>query len=88
MANTLQANKTGLALGGMIGVFHLCWSLLVASGFAQPLMDFIFRLHRITPVYIILPFDFLSMIELVILTGLLGYVMGYLFALLWNYFQK
>jgi Exopolysaccharide synthesis, ExoD len=36
---------------------HLLWVLLVASGWAQPLMDFVFWLHCIRPVYVIEGFD-------------------------------
>lgn len=88
MVHKLQPHETGLTLGTVIGVVHLLWSLLIAGGFAQPLLDFVFMLHRIKPVYQILPFDFLLAIGLVLITACIGYVIGYVFATIWNNLQK
>ncbi|MCX6714236.1 MAG: hypothetical protein NTX72_00275 [Candidatus Uhrbacteria bacterium] len=85
---TLQPHKTGVSFGVALGLFHLLWSFLIALGVAQPLMDFIFILHRITPVYKILPFDFVLATGLVLVTAAIGYVFGYAFAVIWNKVQK
>lgn len=84
---TLQAHKTGLALGGVLGLFHLVWSLLIALGVAQSFMDFIFMLHRIAPVYHVLPFDLSLAVGLVIVTSVIGYIVGYAFAMIRNQVQ-
>ena len=39
---TIGLNKAGLVSALLLGGFHLMWALIVASGFAQPLVDFIF----------------------------------------------
>lgn len=88
MAHKLQSHEAGLTLGTVLGVFHMIWSLLIAGGFAQPLLDFVFMLHRIKPVYQILPFDFLLAVGLVLVTACIGYVIGYAFAVVWNKVQK
>ncbi len=80
----IGVNSTGLALGLVVGGLHLLWALLVASGVAQPLMDFIFHLHFIHPVYVIEAFDPLRAVGLVLLSAACGYVVGAAFALLWN----
>lgn len=80
----IGVNSTGLALGCLLGGMHLLWALLVASGFAQPVMDFIFWLHFIRPVYVIEGFNLARAAGLVALTGVIGYAMGATFALLWN----
>ena len=81
---TIGVNSAGLALGCLFGGVHLLWVLLVASGFAQPVMDFVFSLHFIRPVYVIEGFNAARAAGLVGLTGVLGYAMGAAFALLWN----
>jgi hypothetical protein len=77
-------NRTGLVLGLVLGTMHLLWALLVAAGVAQHVMDFIFRLHFIQPVYVIEPFDPLRALALVLLSACVGYGVGAVFALLWN----
>ena len=84
----IGANRAGLALGLVLGAMHLLWALLVAAGAAQPIMDFIFRLHFIRPVYVIERFDPVLALGLVLLTAASGYCIGAGFALLWNRFHR
>lgn len=87
MKNTIGANTTGLAFGGMLGLWHFIWAVLVALGLAQPLLDTIFRLHMIQPPYAVLPFSASSAVGLVAMTFIVGYVIGWLFGVLWNSLQ-
>ena len=84
----IGVHSTGLALGCLLGGIHLLWALLVASSFAQPVMDFVFWLHFIRPVYVIEGFDLARAAGLVALTGAIGYAMGAAFALLWNQLHR
>lgn len=85
---TLPSHKTGLALGGIFAALHLFWSVLVALGVAQFVIDWIFLLHFIQPPFTIRPFDLLLAAALVVVTFIVGYVVGYAFALLWNKLHK
>lgn len=69
-------------------MLHVFWSLLIAFGVAQVLIDFVFQLHMIKPIYTVLPFSGVMMIGLVVLTFVSGYVMGFILALLWNLLQR
>ena len=80
----LNKHKAGLALGLILGLWHLIWSLLVSIGLAQILIDWIFRLHFIQPPYTIAPFSLGLAIGLIAVTSALGYVFGWLFAAIWN----
>jgi hypothetical protein len=80
-------HKAGLALGSILGLWHLTWSLLVAVGFAQVLIDWIFRLHFIQPPYTIAPFRFGLAVTLIAVTTAIGYVFGWLLAAIWNSLQ-
>jgi hypothetical protein len=39
---TINPIKAGLVLGAVLGLWHLTWSLLVASGWTQPFIDIAF----------------------------------------------
>jgi len=81
---SINPNKAALAVGALMGAWHLIWSLLVAVGLAQPLLDFLFWIHFIKPVYVVEPFEFIRAAILVAVTGGIGYGTGLVFALLWN----
>ena len=80
--------KAGLVLGAVIGLWHLTWSLLVASGWAQPFIDFVFWMHFIKPVYVVEPFNLGTATILVAVIAAIGFVIGCVFAVLWNWFHK
>lgn len=86
--SSLGVNRAGLVLGVLLGGVHLLWALLVAVGAAQPLMDFIFWLHFIRPVYVVEGFGILRAGALVLLTGTIGYAMGTAYAVLWNHLHR
>ena len=82
----LDKNKTGLALGTFIAMVHAFWLALVAiiPTLLQKLIDWIFILHHIKPIYVLLPFNIVNAIMLVLMTFIMGYILGYVFALIWN----
>ncbi|TSC83283.1 MAG: Uncharacterized protein G01um101419_113 [Parcubacteria group bacterium Gr01-1014_19] len=72
----------------MLGLWHLVWAVLVATGGASILMDFVFRVHFIEPPYAIMEFELGSAILLVGLTTLGGYVLGWVLGAIWNRVYK
>jgi len=80
----LNQNKVGVALGGFLALFHAVWSLLVALGFAQALLDFVFMIHMMVNPVTVKEFNFGLTVGLVILTAVVGYVFGWVFAWLYN----
>jgi hypothetical protein len=84
----LDAHRTGLVFAALMFSFHLCWLVLVAVGWAQPLMDFIFWMHHIQPVYVVRPFNPTMAALLLGFTTLVGYVSGNLGASLWNVLRE
>jgi hypothetical protein len=64
--------------------WHAVWSLLVLSGFAQMIYDFILWAHMIHLPIIVGPFDATAAATLIVVTAVIGYVAGYVVALVWN----
>lgn len=81
---TVNAWKLGLVLGVFLGGYHLAWALLVAVGWAQPVLDFILRVHFIAPVWKVTPFNLGDAALLVGATGGIGAVAGWLIGLMWD----
>ncbi|MFA6415821.1 MAG: hypothetical protein WCW47_03610 [Candidatus Paceibacterota bacterium] len=80
----MKTNKTGVVWGLFFALFHLFWAVLVAIGLAQPMMDFIFKIHLMNNPYVIAPFDLTLAIMLVVITFVVGYVLGVVFTWIWN----
>ncbi|MBF9233412.1 hypothetical protein [Microvirga alba] len=76
--------KAGLSVGVLLGAWHLGWALLVALGWAQPLINFVLWIHFIQPIYVIGPFDLTRAALLVVVTTVAGFVIGWAFAAIWN----
>ena len=75
-------------MGSFVGLIHLVQGILIALGFAQPLMDFIYNIHSLNNPFTVMPFNFMRSLGLVIITFLIGYIFGYVFATLWNKFHR
>ncbi len=84
MDHHLNPQKAAITVGLFIGGWHLVWSLLVAFGWAQPLVDFVLWMHMISLPYVVRPFDVSAAITLIILTTVAGYIFGLIFARIWN----
>lgn len=84
MGTHISAAKAGLVLGAVFGGWHLCWSILVALRWAQPVIDFVFWMHFIKPIYVIEPFETVRAVILIVVTAGIGFVIGWVFALIWN----
>ncbi|MEK7115966.1 MAG: hypothetical protein AAB879_01065 [Patescibacteria group bacterium] len=82
--NTSHPHQLGLVLGGTLGAVHVLWSLLVAFGLAHTLIGWSLRLHFLKLQVSLAPFDLMTAVGLVIVTSLIGYVIGYLVGVIWN----
>lgn len=80
----LNPTKTGLIFGKLVGGLHLVWAILIALGWAQALVNFSQWAHMVSVPVVVKAFDLSAAITVVIIATLIGYVVGYLFALLWN----
>ena len=83
----ISKNKLGLAFGAFFGVWHLMWAVLVAFGVAQWFINFVFRIHFMQPPYTVKGFELALAITLILVTSIIGYVMGWALAGIWNWLQ-
>ena len=80
--------KAGVTFGALLGSYHVCWAILVALGWAQPLVDFVFWMHFIQPVFVVRPFNLAAAATLIVFTSIAGFISALLFALLWNILHR
>lgn len=80
----LNPRKVGLTVGAFAGIWHLVWSILVALGWAEPLLNFVTSMHFLQNVHHVAEFNIGTALGLIVLASLVGYVAGMVFALVWN----
>jgi hypothetical protein len=81
----INPGNAAIAVGTVIGLYHLIWVTIVALGWAKPVLDFILRLHFIDLDVAIAPFVVGTAAALVVITFTLGALFGFIFALVWNW---
>ena len=84
MNMTINKNETGLTFGFLISSLHVFWSVLVAFGWAQAFMNFVFDIHMLNIPIVIMPFDLVKEVTLIVVTFIIGYIFGWLMAFFWN----
>jgi len=84
----LSKAKTGLVLGLFMAVVHAVWAILVGLGVAQGLIDWVTKMHMMENPYVVSDFSLGTAIGLIIMVFVVGNVLGWVFAALWNSLRK
>ena len=84
----IHPSRAGLVLALIAGGLNSMWSLIVAMGWGQALINFIFWVHFIKPVHEIEPFNIGTALLLVLVATCIGFAVGNGFAMLWNKLYK
>jgi hypothetical protein len=85
---TITPHRAGLVLATLLGGWHLLWALLVAVDWAQAVLNFVFWIHFLNPPYTVAPFHAGIAVILILVTATLGYAIGYVLAVLWNWIHR
>ncbi|HSX49128.1 MAG TPA: hypothetical protein VLE44_02620 [Candidatus Saccharimonadales bacterium] len=80
----LNCGKTALVVGFFVSFMHLVWLVMVWSGLGQAYLDWILGLHQVSLNIRVLPFNLMNGVYLLIVTFIVGYLMGWMFAYIWN----
>ncbi|MDO8571850.1 MAG: hypothetical protein Q7R79_04180 [bacterium] len=84
MTSRLSIYKTGMTFGGVAAFLHVLWSLLVALGGAEYMLNFVFALHFLDNPHTVGSFNIVQACFLVLIAGVIGYGVGSIFAFFWN----
>ena len=84
----MKVHKIGTTLGLFFALIHAVWEVLIALGVAQSLMDWKLSMHSLNNTFHVSPFSLGSAIELVIMAYIGGYILGAVFATIYNKFNK
>lgn len=84
----LDVKKTALLFGTFAGVMHTVWSLMVAFGFAQAYLNWMIGLHFLNNPFRVAAFSLTGAVMLVVATAVIGYLVGWVFATVWNKIQS
>ena len=76
--------RVGFVFGLLLALGHTGWSFLVAVGWAQKFIDFVFWVHFIQPPYSVEAFDIARACLLVAITFIVGFVVGTVAGAIWN----
>jgi len=90
MVDKLNNNQVGLIAGIFFALMHALWALFVAlvPGLLQQFLDWMFVLHSLKPVWVITSFDLMNAILLIVMTFVIGYALGWVFAAIWNWSKR
>jgi len=84
MVMELNSKRTALSLGILFAIMHTIGVIAILSG----ALDYIMKVHFLTKSYIILPFDLVTFVLGVATAFVMGWIVGWLFASIYNYLTK
>lgn len=80
----MNTHKVGLSLGLFVGLMHLIWEILIFFGLAQDILSFKFSMHSLNNPFVVESFNLGRGIGLVIFSMVMAYIVGSVFATIYN----
>ena len=83
----IDEKSVAISLGLLGALVHLIWIIAVQAG-GQGLVDRLAGIHFVSSDATILPFDAMTAIALIVVSFVAWAIMGWLFAVIWNWCVK
>ncbi len=83
--HTLNSFRVGLITGFCVALWHILWSIFVALGWAQAILNFALWVHALNNPFFVEGFDLTRTSLLIGFTFIVGFAFGWIFATVWNY---
>ena len=80
----LKPMAVAVYTGLFVATLHFVWSLMVVSGLSQLYLDWILGLHFLNNPFVVVPFSFSVMIMLLVVTFVVGFILGWVGTICWN----
>ena len=86
----LNKNKVALSLATFSALLHAVWSLVIAlfPGGVQSLAGWVLEHHFLSSSTTLLPFDLGSAVLLVLYSFIMAYIVGWVFAAIYNWWAR
>ena len=86
----MNKNQLGLKVGIFFAFLHAVWAIFVVAmpTILQNFLNWIFKIHFLNPIWIITKFNLIDAIWLIIVTFIVGYIIGWVFAYIHNLMEK
>jgi len=84
----IKPSKLALTLGIFFAVVHAVWAIIVGLGYGEKFMNWILGLHFVGTPMLIGGFSIGRALVLIVVTFVIGYILGWLFAAIWNKVDK
>lgn len=84
----LNTRKVGLVVGVNVALWNAVWQVLVWAGSAAKFMAWILGLHSVKMSMSVTAFNATTAVSLVVVAFVCGYLMGWVFAWIWNRLRK
>jgi hypothetical protein len=80
----LDEKHVALTLGSLFAAVSAVWAGIVYAGYGQTLLTWMIGVHFVQTQAIVVPFDITTTIVLILAKFIIGALLGYAFAAIWN----
>ncbi len=80
----MKTHKVALTVGLFAGLMHLVWEVILFFGMGQDILDWKLSMHSLTNPFVVTSFNLGRGIGLIVMSIVVGYIGGWVFAAIYN----